>query len=151
MGHQERQIYFFLSQSIQTRNIPFFASSSYTMNFSNVSRNRFLANAGFSQPQPMSTGTTICGVIFDGGLVLGADTRATAGALISLIVFLSPFHIHSFFELFLLTLCCHASSLLLLSPVPFFFFQVPLWRTRIVKRFTTLVRLHYFLFFCFVF
>ena len=49
------------------------------MNFSNVSRNRFLAGAGLTQPQPMSTGTTICGVIFDGGLVLGADTRATAG------------------------------------------------------------------------
>ena len=39
----------------------------------------FLASAGLTQPQPMSTGTTICGVIFDGGLVLGADTRATAG------------------------------------------------------------------------
>ena len=94
MGHSTSSVFFFC-QSIQTRNIPFFASSSYTMNFSNVSRNRFLANAGFSQPQPMSTGTTICGVIFDGGLVLGADTRATAGALISLIVFLSPFHIHT--------------------------------------------------------
>ena len=95
MGHPASKSSFFFCQSIQTRNIPFFASSSYTMNFSNVSRNRFLANAGFSQPQPMSTGTTICGVIFDGGLVLGADTRATAGALISLIVFLSPFHIHT--------------------------------------------------------
>ena len=51
------------------------------MNFANVSRNRFLKNAGLTQPQPMSTGTTICGVIFDGGLVLGADTRATAGKL----------------------------------------------------------------------
>ena len=49
------------------------------MNFSNCSRNKFLAQQGLGQPQPMSTGTTICGVIFDGGLVLGADTRATAG------------------------------------------------------------------------
>jgi 20S proteasome subunit beta 2 len=30
-------------------------------------------------PKPMSTGTTICGVVFENGIVLGADTRATAG------------------------------------------------------------------------
>jgi 20S proteasome subunit beta 2 len=54
------------------------------MNFSNCSRNKFLAKQGLGQPQPMSTGTTICGVIFDGGLVLGADTRATAGEWIFL-------------------------------------------------------------------
>jgi len=53
------------------------------MNFSNCSRNRFLAGAGLTQPQPMSTGTTICGVIFKGGLVLGADTRATAGPIVA--------------------------------------------------------------------
>jgi len=31
-------------------------------------------------PQPMSTGTTIVGVVFNGGVVLGADTRATGGS-----------------------------------------------------------------------
>jgi 20S proteasome alpha/beta subunit len=30
-----------------------------------------------SLPKPRSTGTTIAGVVFDGGVVLGADTRAT--------------------------------------------------------------------------
>lgn len=53
------------------------------MNFSLTNRNKFLASAGLTQPQPMSTGTTICGVIFDGGLVLGADTRATAGPIVA--------------------------------------------------------------------
>merc|ERR1719265_1746387 len=34
-------------------------------------------------PRAMSTGTTICGVVFDGGIVLGADTRATAGPTVA--------------------------------------------------------------------
>lgn len=29
------------------------------------------------------TGTTICGVVFNGGVVLGADTRATEGPLVA--------------------------------------------------------------------
>ncbi len=52
-------------------------------NFDLVNRNRFLTAAGMPAPTPMSTGTTICGVIFDGGLVLGADTRATAGPTVA--------------------------------------------------------------------
>lgn len=31
------------------------------------------------EKKPMKTGTTICGVVFKDGIVLGADTRATAG------------------------------------------------------------------------
>jgi 20S proteasome subunit beta 2 len=31
----------------------------------------------------MKTGTTICGVIYSGGVVLGADTRATAGSIVA--------------------------------------------------------------------
>ena len=37
------------------------------------------AGATASMPEPMSTGTTICGVVYAGGVVLGADTRATEG------------------------------------------------------------------------
>mmetsp|Transcript_148077 Transcript_148077/g.359455 ORF Transcript_148077/g.359455 Transcript_148077/m.359455 type:complete len:302 (+) Transcript_148077:59-964(+) len=53
-------------------------------NFDLVQRNAFLeANLGVKAPTAMSTGTTIVGVIFDGGLVLGADTRATAGSIVA--------------------------------------------------------------------
>ena len=38
------------------------------------------AGATASMPEPMSTGTTICGVVYAGGVVLGADTRATGGS-----------------------------------------------------------------------
>lgn len=37
---------------------------------------------GMSMPGTKKTGTTICGVIFKGGVVLGADTRATEGPII---------------------------------------------------------------------
>eukprot|EP00924_Labyrinthula_sp_SR-Ha-C_P003456 maker-scaffold_15-snap-gene-10.74-mRNA-1 protein AED:0.01 eAED:0.01 QI:147/1/1/1/1/1/2/84/288 len=33
-------------------------------------------------PQTKKTGTTICGLVFKGGIVLGADTRATAGLVV---------------------------------------------------------------------
>jgi len=32
---------------------------------------------------PTKTGTTICGVVFDGGIVLGADTRSTNGETVA--------------------------------------------------------------------
>ena len=48
-------------------------------NFDLVRRNQVLQSTGLSMPKPMSTGTTICGVVFENGIVLGADTRATAG------------------------------------------------------------------------
>jgi len=44
---------------------------------SNAMRNVQLQNAFTDLPKPRKTGTTICGVVFDGGVVLGADTRAT--------------------------------------------------------------------------
>ena len=52
-------------------------------NFDLVKRNEYLTKAGLESPTAMSTGTTIVGVIFDGGLVLGADTRATAGSIVA--------------------------------------------------------------------
>jgi len=42
-------------------------------------RNAVLEVRGMVAPKPKKTGTTIVGVIFDGGVVLGADTRATEG------------------------------------------------------------------------
>lgn len=50
-------------------------------NFDLVKRNQMLMEKGLKMPQPMSTGTTICGVVFNNGIVLGADTRATAGTV----------------------------------------------------------------------
>ena len=47
--------------------------------FDNSRRNKILAGAGAKPPRAKTTGTTICGVIYNGGVVLGADTRATNG------------------------------------------------------------------------
>uniref|UniRef100_A0A7S1XCX5 proteasome endopeptidase complex n=1 Tax=Compsopogon caeruleus TaxID=31354 RepID=A0A7S1XCX5_9RHOD len=41
-------------------------------------RNKALAEKGHRMPTTRKTGTTICGAIFEGGVVLGADTRATS-------------------------------------------------------------------------
>ncbi|EDQ85982.1 uncharacterized protein MONBRDRAFT_11380 [Monosiga brevicollis MX1] len=46
--------------------------------FDNVERNQHLGAAGYALPKFTKTGTTICGVIYKDGVVLGADTRATA-------------------------------------------------------------------------
>jgi len=47
--------------------------------FENTRRNQVLAGRGVTVPRAKKTGTTIVGVIYDGGVVLGADTRATEG------------------------------------------------------------------------
>ena len=47
--------------------------------FENTRRNAVLAGRGVSLPKARKTGTTIVGVVYDGGVVLGADTRATEG------------------------------------------------------------------------
>jgi 20S proteasome subunit beta 2 len=51
-------------------------------NFDNVRRNEGVQAAGKSivLPSAWKTGTTICGIVFKDGIVLGADTRATGGA-----------------------------------------------------------------------
>ncbi|GJJ15515.1 Proteasome subunit beta type-7 [Clathrus columnatus] len=51
--------------------------------FSNQIRNNFLAAKGVPVPKATSTGTTIVGCLFKDGIVLGADTRATAGEIIA--------------------------------------------------------------------
>jgi 20S proteasome subunit beta 2 len=52
-------------------------------NFENVSRNMALEKKNVHLPKATSTGTTIVGVIFKDGVVLGADTRATDGDIVA--------------------------------------------------------------------
>ncbi|KAM7207081.1 proteasome subunit beta type 7 precursor [Rhypophila sp. PSN 637] len=51
--------------------------------FSNYNRNAALCARGMSLPKATSTGTTIVGCIFDGGVVIAADTRATSGPIVA--------------------------------------------------------------------
>lgn len=52
--------------------------------FENVRRNAFIEKQeGLRLPRAKKTGTTIAGIIFKDGVVLGADTRATAGNIIA--------------------------------------------------------------------
>eukprot|EP00891_Asterochloris_glomerata_P004967 jgi/Astpho2/4967/Aster-06703 len=46
-------------------------------------RNAYLEKRGVKGPGFTKTGTTIAGVIFKGGVVLGADTRSTAGTVVA--------------------------------------------------------------------
>lgn len=51
--------------------------------FSNHNRNVALHAQGVPLPKATSTGTTIVGCIFDGGVVIAADTRATSGPIVA--------------------------------------------------------------------
>ncbi|XP_066987257.1 proteasome subunit beta type-7 [Macrobrachium rosenbergii] len=51
--------------------------------FDNISRNEALVGKGFLAPTTRKTGTTIAGVVFKDGVVLGADTRATEGDIVA--------------------------------------------------------------------
>lgn len=57
-------------------------SSQSGFSFDNVLRNNLLLQKGYSPPTPRKTGTTIAGVVFKDGVVLGADTRATSGSTV---------------------------------------------------------------------
>mmetsp|Transcript_1583 Transcript_1583/g.5445 ORF Transcript_1583/g.5445 Transcript_1583/m.5445 type:complete len:296 (+) Transcript_1583:113-1000(+) len=48
-------------------------------NFDLARRNQALFNAGHKEVKHWKTGTTICGCLFDGGVMLAADTRSTMG------------------------------------------------------------------------
>lgn len=50
--------------------------------FQNVARNALLEKT-YSAPKPYKTGTTIAGIIFKDGVVLGADTRATEDTVVA--------------------------------------------------------------------
>ncbi|KAJ3020262.1 Proteasome subunit beta type-7 [Thoreauomyces humboldtii] len=52
-------------------------------NFDNFHRNKTFEEKGFKAPGTRKTGTTICGCVYKGGLVLGADTRATEGPIVA--------------------------------------------------------------------
>lgn len=52
-------------------------------NFDLCRRNDFLEQMGMKAPGHLKTGTTIAGVIFKDGVVLGADTRSTAGSTVA--------------------------------------------------------------------
>ncbi|KAI9732822.1 MAG: proteasome core particle subunit beta 2 [Cirrosporium novae-zelandiae] len=51
--------------------------------FSNHNRNAALHARGVPLPKATSTGTTIVGCIYDGGVVIAADTRATSGPIVA--------------------------------------------------------------------
>jgi len=51
--------------------------------FDNYLRNARLEQMGVKPPTPKKTGTTIVGVVFKDGVVLGADTRATEGPIVA--------------------------------------------------------------------
>lgn len=42
-----------------------------------------MANNGFIPPKSIKTGTTIVGIIYKDGVILGADTRATEGPIVA--------------------------------------------------------------------
>ncbi|KAK5854725.1 hypothetical protein PBY51_004897 [Eleginops maclovinus] len=54
-------------------------------NFDNAARNAALEGLydGGQTPKPLKTGTTIAGVVFKDGVVLGADTRATSSEVVA--------------------------------------------------------------------
>ncbi|KAJ2234928.1 proteasome core particle subunit beta 2 [Coemansia sp. RSA 1722] len=51
--------------------------------FDNVKRNQHLAEKGLKLSTATKTGTTIVGLIYKDGVVLGADTRATSGPIVA--------------------------------------------------------------------
>ncbi|XP_017784723.1 PREDICTED: proteasome subunit beta type-7-like [Nicrophorus vespilloides] len=51
--------------------------------FENCKRNATLAAKGFPTPKATKTGTTIVGIIYKDGVILGADTRATEDTTVS--------------------------------------------------------------------
>lgn len=51
--------------------------------FENVQRNLNLEQNGYKAPKTLKTGTTIVGVVYRDGIVLGADTRATEGSIVA--------------------------------------------------------------------
>uniref|UniRef100_A0A069DRV2 Proteasome subunit beta n=1 Tax=Panstrongylus megistus TaxID=65343 RepID=A0A069DRV2_9HEMI len=51
--------------------------------FENCKRNALLLEKGFTVPKARKTGTTIVGIIFKDGVILGADTRATEDTIVA--------------------------------------------------------------------
>lgn len=53
------------------------------LSFENYQRNQYIASQGYAVPKATSTGTTIVGCKYNGGVVIAADTRATAGPIVA--------------------------------------------------------------------
>ncbi|KAJ7360289.1 Proteasome subunit beta type-7 [Desmophyllum pertusum] len=51
--------------------------------FENCKRNAILEKMGAKMPTARKTGTTICGIVFKDGVILGADTRATEDTIVA--------------------------------------------------------------------
>lgn len=51
--------------------------------FENCKRNVQLASQGYTPPKATKTGTTIVGIVYKDGVILGADTRATSGNIVA--------------------------------------------------------------------
>lgn len=64
------------------RNISHYRSSAFYLNLQHFS-NAALLQGGFKPPTTTKTGTTIVGIIYKDGVILGADTRATEGPIVS--------------------------------------------------------------------
>ncbi|GAB4815429.1 hypothetical protein N2152v2_002475 [Parachlorella kessleri] len=58
-------------------------SSAGGFSFDLCERNTILEKKGLQPPGLLKTGTTIAGIIFKDGVVLGADTRSTAGSTVA--------------------------------------------------------------------
>ncbi|SBS86114.1 proteasome subunit beta type-7, putative [Plasmodium ovale] len=52
-------------------------------NFENFKRNEILKEKGVTFPKFRKTGTTICGLVCQNAVILGADTRATEGPIVA--------------------------------------------------------------------
>ncbi|EMR09446.1 hypothetical protein PNEG_02388 [Pneumocystis murina B123] len=52
-------------------------------NFDNYQRNLYLLSKDIALPPTISTGTTIVGVIYENGVCIAADTRATMGPIVA--------------------------------------------------------------------
>jgi len=51
--------------------------------FENFHRNEYLAVKGYPMPKARKTGTTIAGIVFKDGVILGGDTRATEDTIVA--------------------------------------------------------------------
>ncbi|XP_039499923.1 proteasome subunit beta type-7 [Drosophila santomea] len=60
-----------------------FLGSRCGFNFVNCRRNAELLSQGYEPPKAIRTGTSIVGIIYQDGVILGADTRATEGPIVS--------------------------------------------------------------------
>jgi len=68
-------------QTVPNTFLSYFVTS-IGISFVNAKRNAMLGASGVAQPKVKKTGTTIVGIVYKDGVVLGADTRATEGSIV---------------------------------------------------------------------